>query len=411
MAKLFSIPNFSYYSITKAGDIFDSVGKCVYSNGDPFPMLYDDSNILHEFRREDAISAYCGYLPNTDVGYISPWSFASADLWYKIKKVKRIDEKTLSINGNIFKEISVNHAYYISEYGVIYSVQKDCIIKQNTSKKYRIANLYDDKLKKTRSFYVHHLVYEAYIGERPKDRSKVIDHIDNHPWNNYYKNLQLITYKENTMKDAQAIADSYNSSIDKHLFNMHGSYSYTNDVIEKICELMMDGWSSSEISKYFGIEDEKSRSRMMTLCYRLRNHLTRPEISSKYDFSNYDTVYSKIRSNNHDGNITSKDMEAVVCRMYDREFNQSQICGLTNLDKRVVRNITSRSTRVNNIYSSDETKSFNDPIKNAVSYFIDEGKSVVDITSILKIPDKTVKYYSELIDKSEKGSTTIEKAS
>ena len=84
---------------------------------------------------------------------------------------------------------------------------------------------------------------------------------------------------------------------------------------------------------------------------------------------------------------------------------------MTNLDKRVVRNITSRSTRVNNIYSSDETKSFNDPIKNAVSYFIDEGKSVVDITSILKIPDKTVKYYSELIDKSEKGSTTIEKAS
>ena len=66
---------------------------------------------------------------------------------------------------------------------------------------------YVDDIKKTKSFYVHHLVYEAYIGERPKDRSKVVDHIDNHPWNNYYKNLQLITYKENKKTPYNATID------------------------------------------------------------------------------------------------------------------------------------------------------------------------------------------------------------
>lgn len=407
MAKLFSIPNFSSYFITKAGDIFDSIGYQVYSNGDPAPLLYDDTNTPHTVSKYDAMSAYCGYLPNTTVEDIGIRSFASADLTYIINEVKIIDEDTLLINKNIFKRISANPKYYISEYGVVYSIVKNTIIKHNTSKKYRIVNLYDYDLKTNPSHYVHHLVYEAYIGHRPTDRSKVIDHIDNHPWNNYYKNLQLITYRENTMKDAQAISDSYNSSLDEHLFNMHGSYSYTNEVIEKICQLMMDGKSSSEISKYFGVEDEKSRARMQTLCYRLRNHLTRSDISSKYDFSNYDTSYSKICGNNKDGNITSKEMEATICRMIDRGFSSQEISELTDIDPRVISNIDKRKTRVQNIYESNITSGYNNPLQNAINYMSESGIDPFEIKDILKIPYKTINSYLN----QDEGSTTIEKVS
>lgn len=407
MPKLYSIPNFSKYFITKNGDIFDSVGSQVYHNGNMIPLLYDDNNTLHQITIYDAMNAFCGYLPNTSVKDIGINTLASNDLYYKIDKVKIIDDNTISINKSIFKKINVNPEYYISEYGVVYSIRKNCIIKHNTSKKYRIVNLYDQTLKDRISYYVHHLVYEAYIGSRPTDRSKVIDHIDNHPWNNYYKNLQLITYKENTMKDAQAIADSYNSSLDKHLFNIHGSYSYTNDVIEKICQMMVEGRSSSEISKYFGIEDEKSRARMQNLCYRLRNHLTREDISSKYDFSDYDTSYSKICANNQDGNITSKEMEATICRMLDRGFTNEQISELTDIEPRVIKNINRRKTRAQNIYTSNITSSYNDPLQNAIIYLWNLGLSSLEIKDIIKIPYKTVINYLN----QDKGSTTIEKIS
>lgn len=46
---------------------------------------------------------------------------------------------------------------------------------------------------------IHRLVYQAFNGEL--DDTLVIDHIDNIKSNNYYKNLQQITQRENVSKD------------------------------------------------------------------------------------------------------------------------------------------------------------------------------------------------------------------
>lgn len=49
--------------------------------------------------------------------------------------------------------------------------------------------------------YVHHLVAESFLGYKKKERTIVIDHIDNDRANNNVVNLQIITQRQNTIKD------------------------------------------------------------------------------------------------------------------------------------------------------------------------------------------------------------------
>ena len=42
---------------------------------------------------------------------------------------------------------------------------------------------------------VHHLVAQAFLGDRPE--GMVIDHIDGNGFNNHYTNLRYVTHKEN----------------------------------------------------------------------------------------------------------------------------------------------------------------------------------------------------------------------
>lgn len=48
---------------------------------------------------------------------------------------------------------------------------------------------------KTKRFFIHRLVYEAYYGEIPKDLQ--VHHIDENKENNSIQNLELVTQREN----------------------------------------------------------------------------------------------------------------------------------------------------------------------------------------------------------------------
>lgn len=75
-------------------------------------------------------------------------------------------------------------------------------------KNYRVLLLEHGK----RYFYIHRLVYEMFVGAIPE--GYVIDHIDNDPTNNNYKNLQAITNRENVIK-------YYDEVYWENLFNLH----------------------------------------------------------------------------------------------------------------------------------------------------------------------------------------------
>ncbi len=68
---------------------------------------------------------------------------------------------------------------------------KGSILKAGGGYKYFQIN----RNKKRTNYLIHHLVAQAFIGERPE--GKVIDHIDRNPLNNNLSNLRYITQKEN----------------------------------------------------------------------------------------------------------------------------------------------------------------------------------------------------------------------
>lgn len=72
--------------------------------------------------------------------------------------------------------------------------QKDC--RPALSKGYYTVSLSKNGIKKTHQ--IHSLVAENFIGKRPE--GMVIDHIDNNPLNNYYKNLEYVTVRENCQR-------------------------------------------------------------------------------------------------------------------------------------------------------------------------------------------------------------------
>ena len=97
------------------------------------------------------------------------------------------------INGMDFSD------YQINEYGNVVKNNKN--IKYSISDNYIVVRLYDKNMNKLKSMRVHRLVGYVF-STRPANfiDELVINHIDNNRLNNYYKNLEWCTNKENTTK-------------------------------------------------------------------------------------------------------------------------------------------------------------------------------------------------------------------
>jgi len=108
----------------------------------------------------------------------------------------------------IWKEIpNFNGRYSISIYGEIHDIKRNVLIKPHLSgvkrRNYPQVTLYkNDENKVTKhTKRVHSLMAITFLNHTYGDRKIVVDHIDNNPLNNNLSNLQIITNKENTIKN------------------------------------------------------------------------------------------------------------------------------------------------------------------------------------------------------------------
>jgi len=84
--------------------------------------------------------------------------------------------------------------YAVSDFGRVKNIEKDHILKPSTSKHgYLRLWLHKESIKK--SFHVHTLVAEVFIGKRPY--GKTVNHKDGVKINNHAENLEYLTLKEN----------------------------------------------------------------------------------------------------------------------------------------------------------------------------------------------------------------------
>lgn len=104
----------------------------------------------------------------------------------------------------IFREIpDFNGRYLISKCAKVFDRNTSRYIKPHLSgvprRNYHQVSLYCNGKKFTKR--VHSLMAVTFLNHSYGDRMLVVDHIDNDPLNNKLENLQVITMRENNIKD------------------------------------------------------------------------------------------------------------------------------------------------------------------------------------------------------------------
>lgn len=140
--------------------------------------------------------------------------------------------------------------YVISDAGQIRNVKEGETLKQRAFNDYRCVSLSKDKKRKT--YYVHCLVAEAFICERPE--GKEVHHKNNVRSDNRADNLEWITHGEN-------IKLSYENFPAKNRPNRsvgekHGSAKLTEIQVKKIRRLYNTGkYTHKQLGRVFGVND------------------------------------------------------------------------------------------------------------------------------------------------------------
>ena len=114
------------------------------------------------------------------------------------KMFKSKIKKRLIVDGVKYYKHNVFSKYAASKDGNIINVNSKKIIKMINSNGYLYFNLYDEKLKKYKTYYQHRFVYEVFKDPIPPHLE--IDHINNLKIDNRIKNLQLLTHQQNIEK-------------------------------------------------------------------------------------------------------------------------------------------------------------------------------------------------------------------
>jgi hypothetical protein len=88
--------------------------------------------------------------------------------------------------------------YEISNYGKIKNIVLKNYVINHVIKNYYHTNLSDKVTHKRTLYSTHRLIAQLFIPNDDKSKN-VVNHLDNNPLNNYYKNLEWTTIQGNTM--------------------------------------------------------------------------------------------------------------------------------------------------------------------------------------------------------------------
>lgn len=105
-------------------------------------------------------------------------------------------------------------SYQVSDLGRVKSLRYGNILNPYTGNHgYKVVNLSEDKRRTT--IMVHILVAESFLNHI-SNREYVVDHINNNKNNNTLVNLQVISHRENCIKDKKEyVGTSYNKRNNK----------------------------------------------------------------------------------------------------------------------------------------------------------------------------------------------------
>lgn len=163
------------------------------------PILqYDkDMNFIKEWNSVYEVKELLNYdVSNIQSCMNGKYQYAYGFIWkYKLPKIINIKTDEIFKNIGTFENKDFSN-YEISNYGNVKSLKRNMYFTINIREGYCIVTLYDKTDNKTYQINVHRLVAHCFVNGRTTER-KYVNHIDENKQNNYYKNLEWVTIKEN----------------------------------------------------------------------------------------------------------------------------------------------------------------------------------------------------------------------
>ena len=270
------IPDYDNYVISSDGNIID------LRNEEPVPimgygtMAYVRLNGHNVNLNDLVVATFIGKLP---IHYRckDPEKHDVTNFEYVISEIRH-DNDEYYLDEILFKPIPNYDGYIISEDGVVYSLKRQKFIPHtyNHAGYQTVTITSSDHIRTPKK--VHRLVYEAYVGKI--DPGMQIDHRDNIRYHNHYTNLQQLTGRDNVRKSFTEGFGQKNSR-------------WSVDEIEHICKMLNTGKSTKEIAAAIGYDYDADRKTLNHLIFRLRNGVAYTDITSKYDFSSYNSAINK----------------------------------------------------------------------------------------------------------------------
>ncbi len=210
------------------------------------------------------------------------------------KKYRKIDYPNVTINR-----------YIISEYGDVFDTLKQRMLSQYSDK---------DGYKKVHinghNIFVHRLVAWAFYPDT-RSMNLVIDHIDGKKDNNYYKNLEWVTVKENTLR-------AQRNGLRKVRGENSSTNKYPEELVHTICQLFVKGKNNMEVFRLISNKDRIDMNKLEDRSlYLLISHVRHkdiwPDVVEKYTYPM--NSKSEITFYPKEGSRLNENQVHTVCRL------------------------------------------------------------------------------------------------
>ena len=140
--------------------------------------------------------------------------------------------------------------YFVSQTGIVFNSKTNKYLTQyvGTTGYFVVALLVDNKHYTAK---VHRLVAKAFCYNDDPEHNIFVDHVNGNKLDNYYKNLEWVTPKENINR-AMKLGLCNDSPIWKHGQD-RPNVKYSDATIRKVCELLEQGYGPKEIAAHLNI--------------------------------------------------------------------------------------------------------------------------------------------------------------
>ena len=255
---------------------------------------------------------------------------------------------------------NVETYYYISKNGRVYSTKTHKFLKPSigTDGRYQVCLTIEGK---SISEKIHIMVYRTYIGDIPEGFT--INHIDENFLNNYYKNLEVVSRSDNTIK-----------YLKNHGWKDAFKKKYSDKLIHSICSELKEGIYYRIIAKKYNIP--------INYMYGLVHYKHRKSIVEQY--RPFPTSSYRIKSDRSDD-------KNKIASLILNGLSNMEICEQLNIDYNNAN--TKIISKLRKELSCKSPRFFQDEFINTIEKLVTDGYSNSQIIKMLNIDyDKRTSY-------------------